>query len=204
MAIEMDVDVDASSVILSLDALEENIRVSATNIVKQAAREVRTLAVAEVHGVINCSRAEIRKRVLFSKTKRHGKRSASAFVYLKGRPLIPSKRFRPKQTESGVAIQHHRSGGAILIRSAFGPKIRRLGKNVFRRKGTARLPIEKVGDLNLRQDPVAQSALMQVRREVPEILREKAQKAADLSIRKAEEKKRLQEESDALSFGDLL
>jgi hypothetical protein len=52
--------------------------------------------------------------------------------------------FKPIQTAVGVSIIIYKRRGITQIRSAFGPNIPRLGHNVFKRKGKARLPIRKL------------------------------------------------------------
>ena len=54
------------------------------------------------------------------------------------------KYFGARQTKSGVSYRIEKGGKRRKLRDAFGPSIPRLGGHVYRRTGSARLPIKKL------------------------------------------------------------
>ena len=65
---------------------------------------------------------------------------------------IPLRAFKAKQTPDGVVVDLVRGGHQQLFyKSAFGPKIAKLGGNIFTRAGRARFPIIRKADLKVNQ-----------------------------------------------------
>lgn len=67
-----------------------------------------------------------------------------ATVTLSKTARLPLRDFGARQTSKGVTYKIEKGGQRKLARSAFGPKISRLGYHVFRRVGRQRLPIMKL------------------------------------------------------------
>jgi len=59
------------------------------------------------------------------------------------------KRFSAQQVDAGVTYQVSKTEGRKLVPSAFGPRINRLGRHVFRRVGKDRRPIFKLKGLSI-------------------------------------------------------
>jgi len=63
---------------------------------------------------------------------------------------VPLRAFKATQTPEGVVVELTRAGVAQQIfRGAFGPKIVKLGGNIYRRAGKQRFPIIKLADLKV-------------------------------------------------------
>lgn len=63
---------------------------------------------------------------------------------------VPLRAFRARQTPEGVEVELTRAGiSKQVYRGAFGPKIAKLGGNIYRRAGKKRFPIVKLADLQV-------------------------------------------------------
>ena len=63
---------------------------------------------------------------------------------------VPLRAFRARQTPEGVEVELTRAGiSKQIYRGAFGPKIAKLGGNIYRRAGKKRFPIVKLADLQV-------------------------------------------------------
>lgn len=63
---------------------------------------------------------------------------------------VPLRAFKARQTPEGVEVELTRAGIATQVyRGAFGPKIAKLGGNIYRRAGKKRFPIVKLADLQV-------------------------------------------------------
>jgi hypothetical protein len=60
---------------------------------------------------------------------------------------VPLRAFKARQTVEGVEIEFVRGTPAMVFDGAFGPKIAKLGRNIYKRLGRARFPIQKLRDL---------------------------------------------------------
>jgi hypothetical protein len=60
---------------------------------------------------------------------------------------VPLRAFKARQTVEGVEIEFVRGTPAMVFDGAFGPKIPKLGRNIYKRLGRARFPIQKLRDL---------------------------------------------------------
>jgi hypothetical protein len=60
---------------------------------------------------------------------------------------VPLRAFKARQTVEGVEIEFARGTPAMVFDGAFGPKIAKLGRNIYKRLGRARFPIQKLRDL---------------------------------------------------------
>ena len=65
---------------------------------------------------------------------------------------VPLRAFKARQTPEGVEVELTRAGVAQkFYRGAFGPKIAKLGGDIYRRAGKKRFPIIKIADLKVTQ-----------------------------------------------------
>jgi len=111
----------------------------------KTARQARTAASKAIREDYNITATDLNKKDYKSKQERLGTEKASekkmiAKVVGRGAGL-PVKYFKAKQVASGVSFSL-RKGKRKIIKSAFGPKIPRLGGNVFLRETEKRLPIK--------------------------------------------------------------
>ena len=60
---------------------------------------------------------------------------------------VPLRAFKARQTVQGVEVEFVQGVPAMVFQGAFGPKIPKLGKNIYNRLGRARFPIQKLRDL---------------------------------------------------------
>ena len=65
---------------------------------------------------------------------------------------VPLRAFKTRQTPEGVEVELTRAGiSKQFYKGAFGPKIAKLGGNIYRRAGKKRFPIVKLANLNVSQ-----------------------------------------------------
>ena len=65
---------------------------------------------------------------------------------------VPLRAFKARQTPEGVEVQLTSAGiSSKFYKGAFGPKIAKLGGNIYRRAGKKRFPIVKLANLNVSQ-----------------------------------------------------
>ena len=105
---------------------------------KRVAKQGVTFISSEIRGKVNIKKKELDKKVL--NAKQRGKTGQT--ITLEATPRLPLKYFGARQTKKGVTYKIPKSGKKNLARSAFGPDIPRLGRQVFRRVGKSRLPIQ--------------------------------------------------------------
>jgi hypothetical protein len=83
----------------------------------------------------------------------------SGILKIEDSKSIPLSAFEAKQTIQGVEVQLSRfSATKLVFEGAFGPEIPALGRNIYRRAGKARFPIEKIRDLTVKQVPETKDA----------------------------------------------
>jgi hypothetical protein len=105
---------------------------------KRVAKQGVTLISSEIRNKVNIKKGDLDKKVLT--TKPSGKTGQT--ITLEASPRFPLKYFGAVQTDKGVTYKIPKSGKKSLARGAFGPNIPRLGRQVFRRVGPSRLPIQ--------------------------------------------------------------
>lgn len=99
-------------------------------------RQVQSAAVKSIAREIPVKQSRIRRNLRLERATRARFTGA---VVARGFP-IPIKSFNPRQTAAGVTYRGQ-MGGRRILRGAF--IVPTLGGHVFRRRGTARLPIDK-------------------------------------------------------------
>lgn len=124
------------------NALQNKALISALN---KTAKQARTAASSAIRDEYNISATDLNKRDPKTKLQRLGTENASekkpiSKVIARGAGL-PVKYFKARQVAAGVSFAL-RKGQRKIIKSAFGPNIARLGKNVFMRTTEKRLPIK--------------------------------------------------------------
>lgn len=63
---------------------------------------------------------------------------------------VPLRAFKARQTPEGVEVELTSAGiSTQTFKGAFGPKIAKLGGNIYRRAGKKRFPIVKIADLKV-------------------------------------------------------
>ena len=62
---------------------------------------------------------------------------------------LPLRWFKPRQNAEGVAVTLDKRAGPQTVAHAFGPKIRLLGRGVWRRTSKKRSPIQKLFDVDV-------------------------------------------------------
>lgn len=93
---------------------------------------------------------------------------------------IPMQAFKATQTAEGVVLQLTRANTSqVFYKSHFGPKIARLGGNIYHRAGKKRFPIIKVADIKVSKIDG-----------VPETFRESVKKYRVAMVQRLEKKKK--------------
>jgi hypothetical protein len=91
---------------------------------------------------------------------------------------VPLAAFKARQTPEGVEIELVRGMVSETYISAFGPKIARLGGNIYRRAGRKRFPIVKLKDLKVKEiEGVDREAFEIAKRNAEGMLRSKMRQA---------------------------
>jgi hypothetical protein len=132
------IKVNSRDVMKTLDILKQapaKARLSACN--KTAAQGL-TFAKKEIRQDYGVTASALNKNMKIHKAKENT--PADITAYNKGMGL---KNFSARQVKIGVSVMV-KKGQRKIIRSAFGPKINRLGKNVFVRETEKRYPIKKL------------------------------------------------------------
>lgn len=62
---------------------------------------------------------------------------------------MPLRAFKARQTVEGVEIEVVKGVPAMVFQGAFGPNIRKLNRNIYKRMGKKRFPIQKLRDLQV-------------------------------------------------------
>lgn len=109
------------------------------------------------------------KRIVDNRIKRFFTSETSGGISIKDKPQISLKLFKPKQTKLGVTYKPRKSGGKVLIPSAFGPMIRKLGRNVYVRNTKSRKPLTLKKFFNLAQQAASIGAVLKIRKEAAAI-----------------------------------
>lgn len=132
-------------------ALEANLRLSdqatqeaIVSAIREASLEAREIAVQQLSSRLNCDRRLIEARVKSEEVSVAKARGTIRIMQNR----IDLKHFRTEQTAKGVTVKTG-SGRDRFYRGAFGPNIKRLGGNVFRRQTKDRLPIKKARGVSL-------------------------------------------------------
>jgi hypothetical protein len=131
-------------------ALEANLKTASVQVqgaitaaIQYAVNETKTLAVQQLSSKVACDRRQIESRV----TSRPVTIRSSSWSIRIRQKRIDLKHFLPIQTKAGVSVNTgYRSR---FYKGAFGPDIKRLGGNVFRRKTRDHLPISKIHGVSL-------------------------------------------------------
>lgn len=105
----------------------------------KTAKQATTQAKREIRSVYNIKAKYLNQNI---KTHRGSASNHAAKITATGQG-IRLKAFGAKQVKTGVSVQV-KKGNRKIIKHAFGPKIPRLGGNVFVRSGKERLPIKKL------------------------------------------------------------
>lgn len=101
----------------------------------------KRLIVDDLSATINCDRGQIEARIDVEDARQVG---ASAQIKIREKPLISVRRLQPHQHKTGASYRPLRYGGRVFVKSGFGPRIPRLGRQIFKREGKKRLPIARV------------------------------------------------------------
>ena len=123
-------------------------------------REIRSKLSKDIRQDLN-----VKKKTLDSRIRREFAKSGRLFAkvtLVQGGPVSLSH-FRPRQTKKGVMVKVYKRGRPTFFRSAFGPKIPRLGKGVWRRRGSARLPIERMRGININRERAVRESVNNMR-----------------------------------------
>lgn len=133
-------------------ALEKNLALSdektqqaILSAIRDAGQEAKQFAVTLLAENVAADRREIEKRVKVEPVSVSRARGA---VIITGK-RIDLAHFRPVQHRQGVVVRTGKGEGSRFYKGAFGPNISRLGKGVFRRQTSKRLPIKKMRGLSL-------------------------------------------------------
>jgi len=109
------------------------------------------------------------KRIVDNRIKRFFLTQTRGGISIKDKPQISLKLFKPKQTKRGVTYKPRKSGGKVLIPSAFGPTISKLGRSVYVRTGSKRKPLTMKKYFNLAEEAASIGAVLKIRKEAAAI-----------------------------------
>jgi hypothetical protein len=169
-----------------LGKLQERLAGTRRNITKPLAqaindttKQLRTKASANIRAVFAVKKGKLDSRIqrTFATDKQ-----LVGFVTLKEKPEIALKYFQARQNKSGVKVKIRKSGSARFYKSAFGPKIKKLGNHVWKRTGKQRLPIEKQPGVKLAVESEAIAAMNRARREAKSLLKKNTQRRVNLLV----------------------
>lgn len=134
----------ASALVENLKLAEPEIKRAILTAIQEASNESRKVAVDLFSGVVRCPQSQIEDRI---KSYRVTESQPLGTIVVLNKP-IDLRHFRPRQLPTGVVVK---TGPGLhkFYRSAFGPDIKRLGGNVFKRKSKSRTPIAKIPGVRL-------------------------------------------------------
>lgn len=158
MSNEITITIDARSLARMKQELEQKPKLMRRELVRcinDTARHSRTEISSRIRERVNIKKKDIDKHI---KVDLADGDHLEATVTLEKTARIPLKYFGARQTKKGVTYKISKgpappknakrrtgkNGGKERIPDAFGPKIPRLGGNVFKRAGKKRLPIIKL------------------------------------------------------------
>ena len=140
-----------------LDTLQESIGTFVDGIeasylysLNSAAFDTRAMLLKELSTSINTDPEKINAKL---HVKEANGSDVNAGVTISDRP-ISLKHFGARQAWYGVSYRPLRNGGDTFVPHAFGPKVNRLGRDVFVRTGKKRLPIERVPGVSVAKQAV--------------------------------------------------
>jgi hypothetical protein len=85
-------------------------------------------------------------------------------LYIDDTATIPLNAFRATQTQIGVVVDFDKNGNnQVIYPKAFGPEIKKLGRNIYQRVGKKSYPIEKIADLKAKEIPGITDKLQKMR-----------------------------------------
>lgn len=118
------------------------IKKESTIAVNKTAKFHKNQIAKEVTKHVRLKQKDVKQVIDVETARRSG--APTAIVLLNKTAKISLKRYGARQTKSGVTYRISRQGGRQKIQGAFGPKITKLGGHVYKRRGKARLPIQKL------------------------------------------------------------
>lgn len=109
--------------------------------VNETAKKEKVQVAKDIREKVNMKAADVKKFIVIRRAT--PKTQGGALVIEEGK-RIPLKGFGARQSKKGVTYKIEKKEKRKLVPSAFGPKIPRLGKHVFKREWDDRLPIIKL------------------------------------------------------------
>jgi len=109
--------------------------------VNETAKEVKTEMSSRIRDEVNIKKRDIDKKIVIYKGSSKFQ-AAKIRMSASRKHRIGLKYFGARQSAKGVTYAIRKGGGRTLIEGAFGPKIPRLGRQVFKRVGKQRLPLK--------------------------------------------------------------
>lgn len=162
----IDIEIDQRTVRRTYDRLwfttGRNLMGAMALAIDDTTKDAEPLFVNSLASLVNTRHEELAERVGSTQPVARDRFRIQAVIYVTKRP-IPLKRFSPIQTSSGVIVKAFANQPAKVFRSAFGPNVPRLGRNVFVRQGRKRLPIKILPGVVLKNHPVTEDAAQATR-----------------------------------------
>lgn len=109
--------------------------------VNETTKKGKVQVAKDIREKVNMKAADVKRYILVRRATPATK--GGALVIDEGE-RVPLKQFGARQSKKGVTYKIDKQGGRKLAKGAFGPKIPRLGKHVFKRYGKESLPIRKL------------------------------------------------------------
>lgn len=109
--------------------------------INDTTKQIRGQMASDLTKTINMKRRDVvplLSRTFASATK------LSANVHMKESARVPLVKFGGKQTSKGVSYKIKKAGARERVPTAFGPNVKKLNNQVFRRVDKQRLPIVKL------------------------------------------------------------
>lgn len=146
--LQLQIDTDAlMNLNKNLQGVREGLKQAYIHAVNETNQQVASETAKLLTQEINAERTDIEQRIVVSKVKEGDFTTAS--ITIKAKPPLSMRMFRPDQRKEGVYVRPMRRSSGFIVRGAFGPDIRRLGKGVYKRRGKSRLPIRKLKGIAL-------------------------------------------------------
>lgn len=138
---KISIQVDMASMAEAKQELRDDIdklRKVISGAVNDTAKHEKSFMSQQIRDKVNLKKKDLDP---FLTLERASPEKLTASVTLKKTDRIELKDFGARQTAKGVTYRIERGGALKRISDAFGPKIPRLGGQVFRRQGKKRLPL---------------------------------------------------------------
>lgn len=187
--IEMKVDQrQLKQTLKKIESTAKTIRKAQMGVINDTTRNMRTKASAIMRETINVKKLGLDRRL---KREFATESNLNGSINISDSTPIPLKYFGARQVKKGVkySIIKPKAGGTVItVPGAFGPKIKRLGGNVYKRIGKPRTPLRKLPSVKITKEIRKTGVEKKVRRMVPGLLKKNMERRMDRALKSIERK----------------